>query len=97
MSLVVDKMDDLVLVLRLEGHAHLGKEFDGKLRTESGSRGCELRLLGTVHQHQLPLQRALALEQRLAVANLLLDVERARGAGHDELQVELVQRALGEV
>jgi len=49
MSLLVDKMDDQVLVLRLEGYAHLGREFDLKLLTESSSRGCELRLLGTVH------------------------------------------------
>jgi len=49
MSLIVDKMNDQALVLRLEGHAHLGKEFDSKLRTEPRSRGCALRLLGTVH------------------------------------------------
>jgi hypothetical protein len=49
MSLIVDKLDDQALVLRLEGYAHLGKEFDSKLRTEPQSRGCELRLIGTVH------------------------------------------------
>jgi hypothetical protein len=49
MSLIVDKMDDQVLVLRLEGHADLGKEFDSKLHTQPRSRGCELRLLGMVH------------------------------------------------
>jgi hypothetical protein len=49
MSLVVDKMDDQVLVLRLEGQAHLGKEFDGKPLGGAQGRGCVLRLLGTVH------------------------------------------------
>jgi hypothetical protein len=49
MSLIVDKMDDQLLVLRLEGHAHLGKEFESKPQTAPGGRGCELRLLGTVH------------------------------------------------
>jgi hypothetical protein len=49
MSLAVDKVDDDVLVLRLEGHAHLGNEFDGKPGTEAKGRGSELRLLGAVH------------------------------------------------
>jgi hypothetical protein len=49
MSLTVDKIDDQTLVLRLDGHAHLGKEFDIKLRFETKSRGAELRLLGAVH------------------------------------------------
>ncbi|HYT94408.1 MAG TPA: hypothetical protein VEL76_37180 [Gemmataceae bacterium] len=49
MSLIVDKVDDDVLVLRLEGYAHLGNEFDGKPGTEAKGRGSELRLLGTVH------------------------------------------------
>jgi hypothetical protein len=48
MSLTVDKVDDQTIVFRLDGHAHLGKEFDVKLRTEPRSRGCELRLRGTV-------------------------------------------------
>jgi hypothetical protein len=48
MSLTVEKADDAALVLRLEGYAHLGREFDLKLRTEPQGRGCELRLLGTV-------------------------------------------------
>jgi hypothetical protein len=48
MSLVVEKVDDATLVLRLEGHAHLGKEFDETLRSEPNSRGCELRILGEV-------------------------------------------------
>jgi hypothetical protein len=42
-------VDDRALVLRLEGHAHLGREFDIKLRSEPRSLGCELRILGTVH------------------------------------------------
>jgi hypothetical protein len=49
MSLTVDKINDQTLVLRLDGYAHLGKEFDIKLRFEPRSRGAELRLLGTVH------------------------------------------------
>jgi hypothetical protein len=49
MTLVVEKVDRATIVLRLEGHAHLGREFDPKPRTEPGGRGCELRLLGTVH------------------------------------------------
>jgi hypothetical protein len=49
MALIVDKADDATLVLRLEGYAHLGREFDPELRTDHKGRGCELRLLGTVH------------------------------------------------
>jgi hypothetical protein len=49
MTLIVDKLDDQILVLRLEGHADLGKEFDGKPAGESKSRGCEVRILGKVH------------------------------------------------
>jgi hypothetical protein len=49
MSLTVQQVDDQTLVLRLDGYAHLGKELDLKLRTESRSRGSELRLRGTVH------------------------------------------------
>ena len=52
MSLTVDQVDDQALVLRLDGYAHLGKEFDLKLRSEPKSRGCELRILGTVHYHR---------------------------------------------
>jgi hypothetical protein len=54
MALVVEKTDGATLVLRLEGHAHLGHEF-APLPHEKGQgdvregRGCELRLLGTVH------------------------------------------------
>ncbi len=49
MSLIVDKMDEQLLVLRLEGHAQLGNEFDSKLGAEPKSRGCALRLVGMVH------------------------------------------------
>jgi hypothetical protein len=49
MSLTVDKIDEPIVVLRLDGYAHLGKEFDIKLRTEPKSRGSELRLRGSVH------------------------------------------------
>src|SRR5262245_41749312 len=49
LSLTVEKVDDPVLVLRLDGYAHLGKELDPKLRSEPNSRGCELRILGKVH------------------------------------------------
>ena len=49
MSLTVDKMDEQTLVLRLDGYAHLGREFDLKLRSEPNSRGSELRLVGQVH------------------------------------------------
>jgi len=49
LSLTVQQVDGDTLVLRLDGYAHLGKEFDIKLRSEPKSRGCELRLLGTVH------------------------------------------------
>jgi hypothetical protein len=48
MSLTVAQVNDQTIVLRLEGHAHLGKEFDLQLRSEAKSRGCELRILGTV-------------------------------------------------
>jgi hypothetical protein len=47
MTLVVVKMDEQTLTLRLEGHAQMGKEYDPARRTEQ-SRGCEVRVLGTV-------------------------------------------------
>ena len=46
MSVIVDKMDDQTLLLRLEGYAHLGTEFI--LPSEAKGRGSELRLLGKV-------------------------------------------------
>ena len=49
MSLTVEKIDGKTIVFRLDGHAHLGMEFDLKLRSEPRSRGSELRLVGTVH------------------------------------------------
>ena len=48
MTLTVQRVDDQTIVLRLDGHAQLGKEFDEKLRSEPNSRGCELRILGEV-------------------------------------------------
>jgi hypothetical protein len=48
MTLTVEREDDERIVFRLDGYAHLGKEFDEKLRSEPNSRGCELRVLGDV-------------------------------------------------
>jgi hypothetical protein len=48
MTLTVLQADKLTLVFRLDGHAHLGMEFDEKLRSKPNSRGCELRVLGEV-------------------------------------------------
>jgi hypothetical protein len=48
MTLTVKQVDDAVVLLRLDGYAHLGKEFDEKLRSEPNSRGCEVRVLGEV-------------------------------------------------
>src|SRR5262249_13912897 len=52
MSLTVQRVDEQTLVLRLDGYAHLGKEFDIKLRSEPNSRGCELRVFGSVHYNR---------------------------------------------
>jgi hypothetical protein len=49
MTLTVQRVDEREMVLRLDGEAQLGKEFDEKLRTKPNSRGCELRVIGTVH------------------------------------------------
>jgi hypothetical protein len=49
LSLTVVKVDEQALVLRLDGYGHMGKEFDEQLRAKPNSRGCELRILGTVH------------------------------------------------
>jgi hypothetical protein len=49
MALTVQRVDDRVVVLRLDGHAQLGKERDARLRSQPNSRGCELRLIGAVH------------------------------------------------
>ena len=48
MTLTVQRADNEAIVFRLDGYAHLGKEFDAKLRSEPNSRGCELRVLGEV-------------------------------------------------
>jgi hypothetical protein len=49
MTLTVQRVDDRSVVLRLDGYAELGKELDEKLRSRPNSRGCELRVIGTVH------------------------------------------------
>ena len=49
MSLTVEKLTDESLVLRLDGYAHLGREFDVELEDGPKSRGCELRIRGSVH------------------------------------------------
>ena len=49
MALTVRRVDDRVVVLRLDGHAQLGKEFDERLRSQPNSRGCALRVIGAVH------------------------------------------------
>jgi len=49
MSLTVEKVDEQLLALRLDGHAHLGKELDAKLRSQPNSRGCEMRVRGVLH------------------------------------------------
>ena len=46
MTLTVQRADNDTIVFRLDGYAHLGKEFDEKLRSEANSRGCEVRVLG---------------------------------------------------
>ena len=48
MALTVQRADDRVVVLRLDGSAQLGKELDEKLRSRPNSRGCELRVIGAV-------------------------------------------------
>lgn len=48
MTLIVEKVDDATLILRLEGHAHLGRDREQVLKDPRG-RGSELRLLGKVH------------------------------------------------
>jgi hypothetical protein len=49
MALTVRRVDDRVVVLRLDGHAQPGKEPDERLRSRPNSRGCELRVIGAVH------------------------------------------------
>jgi hypothetical protein len=48
MTLTVEQVDERALVLRLDGHAHLGKELDEALRGKPNSRGSELRIRGAV-------------------------------------------------
>ncbi len=48
MTLTVQRVDERSIVLRLDGHARLGKELDEKLRSQPNSRGCELRVIGAV-------------------------------------------------
>jgi hypothetical protein len=46
MTLAVESVDENLIALRLDGYAHLGKEFDEQLRSKANSRGCELRVAG---------------------------------------------------
>jgi hypothetical protein len=72
-------VDDRALVLRLEGYAHLGAGFDCKPRTEPTSRGCELRLLGTVHYDRM--KRAITRFDAVGVG-------RAWGRRTDEIRLD---------
>lgn len=49
MTLIVERMDEHTLIMRLEGHAHLGQQFDAARPAERKDRGSELRLIGRVH------------------------------------------------
>jgi hypothetical protein len=49
MSLTVEKVTDDAITMRLDGYAHLGREFDGALKGETKGRGSELRIRGAVH------------------------------------------------
>jgi hypothetical protein len=76
MALVVEKTDGATLVLRLEGHAHLGHAFAPT--SPGGGRGCELRLLGTVHYDR----------QKQAITRFdAVGVGRAWGRRTDEIRL----------
>ncbi len=49
MTLTVEKVSPAKIELRLDGYGRLGKEYDEKAKTESHSRGCEVRVIGVVH------------------------------------------------
>ena len=49
MTLTVEKADGKSILLRLDGYARLGKEFDEKAKSAAHSRGCEIRVLGYVN------------------------------------------------
>jgi hypothetical protein len=79
MTLLVEKVDRATIVLRLEGHAHLGRAFDRERRTERGSRGCEVRLLGTVHYDR----------KKQAITRFdVVGVGRAWGRRTDEIRLD---------
>ncbi len=46
MALTVERVTPQAMELRLDGYARLGKELDDKTRTESHTRGCDVRVLG---------------------------------------------------
>jgi hypothetical protein len=48
MTLTVQYADDKSVLLRLDGYARLGKELDNDLRSQSNSRGSEIRALGYI-------------------------------------------------
>jgi len=48
MTLTVQHADGKTILLRLDGYARLGKEFDDDLRSQPNSRGSEVRVLGTI-------------------------------------------------
>ena len=46
LTLTVEKSNDRQIILRMDGHAALGKEFSDASRDKPETRGCELRVLG---------------------------------------------------
>ncbi|HUE72061.1 MAG TPA: hypothetical protein VMP01_14335 [Pirellulaceae bacterium] len=48
LTLSVEKADDRQLLLRVEGHAQLGKPLTGDSRDQPETRGCELKLVGEI-------------------------------------------------
>ncbi len=48
LTLTVERADDARLLLRVEGHAQLGKPLDDESRDQPETRGCELRVLGEI-------------------------------------------------
>ena len=49
MTLTVTEVTPKGITLRLDGYGRMGREFDLKQRNQPHSRGCELRVLGSLH------------------------------------------------
>ena len=52
MTLTVERATSDAIAMRLDGYGRMGNEFDEELRKAKNSRGCEIRVLGSVNYNR---------------------------------------------